>query len=86
MQIVIDIPEEVYKNIMNDHGVSPYGMVFNSIQNGTILPEHGRLGDLDYLYKKFEANGCKDSNVYRLIKDEPTIIEATGVEECTHTQ
>lgn len=40
MKLIIDIPEEVYKNIMNDHGVSPYGMVFNSIQNGTLIPDN----------------------------------------------
>ena len=90
MKLIIEIPEELRIEItrigllrISDEKI---GLIDRAIQCGTVLSEHGRLGDLDYLYKKFEANGCKDSNVYRLIKDEPTIIEATGVEECTHTQ
>ena len=79
MQVLINISKEVYGRlcILNEHGMSSDAE--NYILNGTVLPEHGRLIDGDYLYKKFEANGCKDSNVYRLIKDEPTILEATGV-------
>ena len=38
---------------------------------------HGRLGDLDYLYDVFQANGCTDSLVYMLIKAEPTVIEGS---------
>ena len=79
MKIVIDIPEEVYKaHKMGD--ISPWivNAIDEAVYNGIPLPKnHGRLGDLDYLYKKFKANGCKDSNVYRLIKDEPTIIKGT---------
>ena len=82
MQIVISISESFYDRLINmnsDNDTCSFNesALVASIQNGTVLSEHGRLGDLDYLYKKFEANGCKDSNVYRLIKDEPTIIEAT---------
>lgn len=82
MQIVIDIPKDRYKEIVS--GLFDADAYFKAnltlaFRNGTVLHEHGRLGDLDYLYKKFEANGCKDSNVYRLIKDEPTIIEAGGM-------
>ena len=41
------------------------------------LPEkHGRLIDGDYLYSRFKSNGCHDENVYRFIKEEPTVIEA----------
>ena len=76
MQIVIDIHKKDYQSILNGH--VPF-VILDVMKKGIVLPEHGRLGDLDYLYKKFEANGCKDSNVYRLIKDEPTILEATGV-------
>ena len=80
MQIVIDIPKELAEK---EHWYTDEEMwaVIKAAQNGTVLPKHGRLGDLDYLYKKFEANGCKDSNVYRLIKDEPTILEATKESE-----
>ena len=81
MQIVIDICESAYKE-MCEYGTDRVDYDIQSmIKNGTVLPKHGRLGDLDYLYKKFESNGCKDSNVYRLIKDEPTILEAWGNEE-----
>ena len=77
MQIVIEIDEEYYKRIMRCKELDLLlGKIEKRIANGTVLPEHGRLIDGDYLYKKFEANGCKDSNVYRLIKDEPTILEA----------
>ena len=78
MQIVIDIHKKDYQSILNGH--VPF-VILDVMKKGIVLPEHGRLGDLDYLYKKFEANGCKDSNVYRLIKDEPTILEGTGVSE-----
>jgi len=37
---------------------------------------HGRLIDGDYLYKKFVANECPDSNVLMFVKEEPTVIEA----------
>ena len=77
MKIVIDISEQTYNNVcvLADFDGSP---ILKAIKNGTPLQKgHGRLGDLDYLYKKFKANGCKDSNVYRLIKDEPTIIKGT---------
>lgn len=79
-QIVIEIEDEIYNELKKDEDFlinfakNPYKTM---ILKGTVLYEHGRLIDGDYLYKKFEANGCKDSNVYRLIKDEPTILEAT---------
>ena len=87
MQIVIDIPEDRYDEIhslkfvmyglQSEENRKLFNRLINAVQDGTVLSKHGRLGDLDYLYKKFEANGCKDSNVYRLIKDEPTILEVT---------
>ena len=93
IELVIKIDESLLDGIKSDdfdfarRVVKDFqATIADAIKNGTVLPKHGRLGDLDYLYKKFESNGCKDSNVYRLIKDEPTILEATGVEECTHTQ
>lgn len=49
MQVLIDIPEEVYGRlcILTEHGAgSDAG---NYILNGTILPEHGRLIDADRL-------------------------------------
>lgn len=41
------------------------------------LPEkHGRLIDGDYLANKLKALGLKDENVFRIIKEEPTVIES----------
>jgi hypothetical protein len=41
------------------------------------LPEkHGRLIDGDYLYDRLKALGLKDENVFRIIKEEPTVIES----------
>lgn len=73
MKLIVDIPEEVYKNIMNDHGVSPYGMVFNSIQNGTVLPKHGRLIDADKLWDSYHD---LDYDFYEALDVTPTILEA----------
>ena len=47
------------------------------------LPPHGRLGDLDELYK--EANmaddfGADTTDILKLIIDTPTVIEAEGSE------
>ena len=41
------------------------------------LPEkHGRLIDGNYLYNRLKALGLKDENVFRIIKEEPTVIES----------
>lgn len=78
MQIVIDIPKEILKTrYYTDYFGCGSHKLTETLDNAISLPKHGRLIDGDYLYKKFEANGCNDSNVYRLIKDEPTILEAT---------
>ena len=53
-EIVIKIPEEIYKDIMihnremREGGKSAYYFE-GLIQNGTPLPKHGRLIDADYL-------------------------------------
>lgn len=51
-----------------------YELKYNSAKQ--IPKDHGRLGDLDYLYDRFKANKCPDENVYRFIREEPTILEA----------
>lgn len=43
-----------------------------------LVPEHGRLGDLDELYKIVDAmNKCSMSKVLEYILDVPTILEAS---------
>ena len=90
MQIVIDIPEEAYKQIMefgfleNTHGK----ICYKAIKNGTVLPEHGRLIDADAFEKdNSELWGCDFihpkycDTLADLVSNAPTILEATGVEE-----
>lgn len=50
MQIVIDIPEEDYKNVSRIVDMGLGTNVDEAIKNGTPLPKvHGRLIDADYL-------------------------------------
>ena len=54
MQIVIDIDDNLYTRLF-DNGVDNYDDAVDmakAIRNGTVLPEHGRLGDLDALIKR----------------------------------
>ena len=56
MKIIIDIPEEAYKQIMefgfleNTHGK----ICYKAIKNGTVLPKHGRLIDADEVLKDID--------------------------------
>ena len=76
MQIVIDIDEDLYREIKQGiYYSNAWGMGY-AIQKGVILPKgHGRLIDADYLYQKFVSNKCNDSMVLQFIKDEPTVLE-----------
>lgn len=61
MQIVIDIPNWLY-NAMLEHKEPIYSQsLAEAVRDGTPLPEHGRLGDLDALYKDV-SNGIKAGN------------------------
>lgn len=79
MQIVIDIPEYIYK-ICQGHG----DPVYRYIAKGTPLTKgHGRLIDADELYGDFidgtEGYDCQTWNrieIGDIIEDAPTIIEA----------
>lgn len=74
MQIVIDIPESIYEEVMSGDWSNfiPYGFC-KAIENGRALPKgHGRLIDEDDLMAKM-VDFCV---VYDEIMETPTIIEA----------
>ena len=83
IELVIKIPEELYEAykgrppMLGDAGMD---MIVQAIAKGTPLPKgHGRLGDLDKLYKKF----ISIEPLYRTkewIAEAPTIIEADKTE------
>ena len=88
MQIVIDLPEEVYKrakdgDLMNIHSM----MICGAVADGTPLPQrHGRLIDADETISKICGSSCgchleecgHDKPCYSVtrIESAPTIIEA----------
>ena len=95
MQIVIDIPEEVYNSIQdNDYcGISNSDM-YNAIVNGIPLPKgHGRLIDADAVEKKMnksEIEADRNADYYTANKidcameyiiNAQTIIEADSEKE-----
>ena len=95
MQIVIDIPEEVYNSIQdNDYcGISNSDM-YNAIVNGIPLPKgHGRLIDADAVEKemnKSEVEADRNADYYTADKidcameyiiNAQTIIEAYSEKE-----
>ena len=81
MQIVIDIPEDVY--IARKYGeISPWvtGTILDAVEQGTPLPKgHGRLKDID----KLKSDGDIVTNYnyrsavsWEQIIDAPTVLEA----------
>jgi hypothetical protein len=79
MQIVINIPEEMYKWVydvnkrFDDYGKGDF---IDLIRNGTLIPNgHGRLIDADKLNRK-DIN-CANVPM-NFIDTAPTIIEAHG--------
>ena len=87
MQIVIDIPEDEYHNILLTGKAS--FCVVNAIEAGIPLPKgHGRLGDLDELEQRisnFVEHDAKITDEYTVVRQRfivdgirqtPTIIEA----------
>ena len=86
MQIMIDIPEEDYKNVNRivDRGLGTN--VDKAIKNGTPLPKHhGRLIDADALNLEKEVSMADDwktaHEIANCIKYAPTIIEADAERE-----
>ena len=85
MQIVIDIPEEIYAECKRDiYFPDTGGELFDAVRNGTPLPKnHGRLIDADALEK--DTNYSNYDGYYHAyssnaIYHAPTIIEAEGSE------
>lgn len=89
MQIVIDIPQEVYDEALSGDGTGAIWAGY--VKNGIPLPEHhGRLIDIDMLEGKVEKHRkmLKISEYdrelilhYTDIEMAPTIIEADKTEE-----
>ena len=87
MQVVIDIPEDKYNEIIKDDYIPDGNFRRNCIQairTGTPLPKHhGRLIDADELKKDYPHNSDWDypvstnSYVVESIDNTPTILEAT---------
>lgn len=81
MKIVINIPEEMYKNLQKrSTELQAEGYLLeNSVLNGTLLPKgHGRIIDEREITKCQQAGlYIIDGNISKcLITDAPTIIEA----------
>lgn len=83
MQLVINIPEELYE--ANIRGLEA-GEVWDlrvAVKNGTPLKGHGRLGDLDKIYVELNEAQIEGTEEYKglgkakqIICDAKTIIEA----------
>lgn len=85
MKIVIDIPDDLYKGIVDDKCGVHEGRIYNIIRSGTPLPKgHGRLIDADAIeYTHAIARSLDDGHNWNElcvtedeIYDAPTIIEA----------
>jgi len=81
MQIVIDIPEEIYNSACTANNIWDMrmaGFVCSAISNGTLLPKgHGRLIDADNLPLNAIDDANYGSNYIRIAQ---TIIEADKAE------
>lgn len=82
MQIVIDIPDWVYKHIVQGNEEAPdENISIDAIRNGTVLPEnHGRLIDLDALCDE-HLSGCYIELEEHEISEIPVIIKGTEGKE-----
>ena len=84
IELVINIPEEEYQNILHTGKAS--FCAINAIEAGTILPKgHGKLIDVEKLLTSEKPNGIaddvwKESHIYKLLSNAPTIIEADMAE------
>ena len=87
MQIVIEIDKETYIDIKKGKIYSSIRDVpqesVKAIANGTVLPEHGRLGDLDEIIKTIDREypNLDRQDIKQWIENADTILEAWGNEE-----
>lgn len=85
MKLIIDIPDKLKTEVYN-HGLflcpNDKTALVNAIKHGTPLPKgHGRLIDVDELLTSERPKGIaddvwKESHIYKLLSNTPTIIEA----------
>ena len=85
MQIVIDIPEDDYYDILQYAELKVNTefekLMIVAIKNGTPLPEHGRLIDADAFIKQESCCGyIEDIDIDYFKQNTPTIIEADKAE------
>ena len=80
MQIVIDIPDSLYENILICwENIHP--KVWKILKDGTVLPKgHGRLIDEKTVYKKFYCQNLAKV-AKEVLDDTPTVIEADKEEK-----
>lgn len=86
MEVVIKIPDELYKKLKTPKTVGlseafdQRAILVRAIQNGTVLPKgHGRLIDADKLDTRERGNNSQRTmwwNIDCIVKDAETIIEA----------
>lgn len=88
MQVVIEIPETMVKDLLDleadcDGGmdVRPLELVIEAIKNGTLLPkEHGKLVDANEIAQMIEGARVEHESsrtfAENIIRFAPTIIEA----------
>lgn len=84
MEIVIDMPDEEYEDIINSEDCGLHELT-RAIANGTVLPKgHGRLIDADILKSMYSINRANFNTVVGIqkwIDDAPTIIEKDKEQE-----
>ena len=88
MQIVIDIDEDIYREMLKSFDLykkEHEKICYTTIANGTVLPKHGRLIDADKLlvHEMYGIWGGREMPCVLGgdIEDAPTILEAWGNEE-----
>ena len=87
MQIVIDIPDRIYKINQNRKlNITDVEILEKAVRNGTLLPKgHGRLIDAGAVIDNLFNSSLYDDDYYysiawRKVRNTPTIIEADKAE------
>ena len=84
MKIVIDIPEELYKNVIEHTKTGYVGSdVWIAVANGTSLPKgHGDLIDRNVVYAEFDKENLSKKEMIGklLVFGVPTVIPADNNE------